>query len=129
MRVQDPADACQAMTGEESGCQLVPDTSRDMGRPGKRALVMGAFSICSACWAISAGENAIAATAKKPIAVSRNRFGFFIETSLMISMPPCFTISSKMKLAKNAADQIGAAMHFIMSDPVMNVKHFSGLKL
>jgi hypothetical protein len=48
MRVQDPVGACHARTGEESGCQLVPDPSRDMGRPGKRALiivVMGAISM------------------------------------------------------------------------------------
>jgi hypothetical protein len=74
MRVHDPAGACQAKTGEESGCQLVPDPSRDRGKPGKMALVivMGAIPMCPACCAVSAGENATAATARNPIVGSRN---------------------------------------------------------
>src|SRR4030042_5563195 len=74
MRVHDPAGACQAKAGEESGCQLVPDPSRDRGRPGKMALVivMDAIPMCRACCAISDGEKGMAATVRMPIAGSRD---------------------------------------------------------
>ena len=52
----------------------VHDPSRDRGKPGKMVLVivMGAIPMCPACCAVSAGENATAATARKPIVGSRN---------------------------------------------------------
>ena len=73
MRDHFPASACQAKTGEESGCQLVPDASRDIGRPGKRALVMakGAIPICPMCCATVPGGAAAAITANIPVVMIR----------------------------------------------------------
>lgn len=89
MRAQDPAGACQAYTGEESGCQLVPDPSRDIGKPGKRALViiviMGAIPMCPACWAISVEENVVKAAMRTPIV--NNRVHAVIRSFLGLLLP------------------------------------------